>query len=208
MAFEPGYGETPLDFDELDALQPELRELLGDPIQKSQVYDLEQAIQEEVAEELLFAALEGGISLDQILTDRFLRELHLRLYGDIWTWGGHYRTRTLNIGVDHFLVSSEVRASFENISYRWEHTNDWTPRQLGAAVHAEIVRIHPFFDGNGRSTRLLADLVLAAAHDGSDPEQFDWQLDRGRYIELLREFDHHRDARFLAEFIQARQFGG
>ncbi|MFF5083844.1 Fic family protein [Actinoplanes sp. NPDC000266] len=38
-----------------------------------------------------------------------------------------------------------------------------TPRELGIAAHAEIVRIRPFADGNGRSTRLLADLVFIAA---------------------------------------------
>ncbi|MGK2882612.1 MAG: Fic family protein [Mycobacterium sp.] len=46
--------------------------------------------------------------------------------------------------------------------YRWEHTDDWTPRQLGLVVHAETVRIHPFTDGNGRTTRILTDVVFAA----------------------------------------------
>ncbi|WP_251981929.1 Fic family protein [Mycobacterium tuberculosis] len=44
------------------------------------------------------------------------------------------------------------------------HTDDWTGRQLGIVVHADLVRIHPFTDGNGRTTRLLADLVC----DGSE----------------------------------------
>lgn len=57
-------------------------------------------------------------------------------------------------------VAVELRTSMDTIRYRWEHTSDWTARELGIIVHAEVVRIHPFVDGNGRSTRLLADLVL------------------------------------------------
>lgn len=48
-----GYGQTPLDGDELDALLPEVRELLSGGLTKAAVYDLEQAFQEQVAEELL-----------------------------------------------------------------------------------------------------------------------------------------------------------
>ncbi len=45
MPLTPDYGETPIFDEELDALVPEVRALLGDPITKAAVYDLEQAIQ-------------------------------------------------------------------------------------------------------------------------------------------------------------------
>lgn len=44
MAFSPGYGETPVDGDELDALLPAVRAALGDELTKAAVYDLEQAV--------------------------------------------------------------------------------------------------------------------------------------------------------------------
>jgi Fic family protein len=62
------------------------------------------------------------------------------------------------------------------------------------------VRVHPFRDGNVRSTRLLADLVFMAAQDPAKL-QYDWDLDKRRYIDLLREFDTHRNAQELAAFI-------
>jgi Fic/DOC family protein len=79
-------------------------------------------------------------------------------------------------------------------------TDDWTPRELGIAAHAETVRVHLFSDGNGRTTRLLADLVFIAAQDPAE-FQYDWDVDEGRYIDLLRGFDVHRDVRELAAFI-------
>ncbi|ATD72871.1 hypothetical protein HGA01_20160 [Gordonia amicalis] len=98
-----------------------------------------------------------------------------------------------------------MRNTLDSIAWRWEHTDDWTPRQLGIAVHAETVRIHPFVDGNGRTTRLLADLVFAAAQDPT-VEQYDWDLDKQHYIGLLRAFDVHRDVTDLAAFVGVEQF--
>ncbi|EPR75472.1 hypothetical protein ADILRU_2015 [Leifsonia rubra CMS 76R] len=102
-------------------------------------------------------------------------------------------------------VTVELRASMETIRYRWEHTSDWTARELGIVVHAEAVRIHPFVDGNGRSTRLLADLVFIAAQNGKEILQYDWELDKTQYIRLLREYDMSRDIRELAAFIPIRR---
>ena len=56
-------------------------------------------------------------------------------------------------------------------------------------MHAETVRIHPFIDGNGRTTRLLADLVFLAAQGDESLESYDWAVDKDRYIALLREYD-------------------
>lgn len=67
-------------------------------------------------------------------------------------------------------------------------------------MHAETVRIHPFVDGNGRATRLLADLVYIAAQDPV-VFQYDWNIDKARYVELLRGFDLHRNADELAVFV-------
>jgi fido (protein-threonine AMPylation protein) len=203
----PGYGETPVPDDDLDFLLPSVRELLGEPVSKAAVYDLEQALQEEASEHLSTTVLDGALTLDELLSDHFVRELHGRLYGDIWSWAGVFRKRELNIGVAPEQIAVELRTSLENIQYRWKHTNDWTARELGMAVHAEAVRIHPFTDGNGRATRLLADLVFIAAQEGEVLEQYDWELDKRRYIALLREYDVHRDPRRLAAFIAVRPLG-
>ncbi len=147
----PGYGETPLPEDELIALLPHVVEVLDKPISRADVYDLEQAVQEQVSEELLTAAFEGSLLLDDLLSDHFLRDLHARLYGDIWTWAGRWRQHEVNIGVAPEQISVELRNAFDNIQYRWNHTDDWSPRELGIVAHAETVRVHPFTDGMGEA---------------------------------------------------------
>lgn len=204
MSLSPGYGETPIDGDELDALLPAVREALGEPPTKAAVFDLEQQIQDEVAADSLTAVIDGSLALDELMTDHFVRDLHHRSYGDVWLWGGRLRVRELNLGVAPEYIAVELRTALENLTERWNATSDFTPRQLGIAVHAETVRIHPFADGNGRSTRLLADLVFAAAHDSTEVELYNWSIDKERYITLLREFDGHRNPADLAAFIGVR----
>ena len=153
-----------------------------------------------MSEELLTAAFNGSLSLDELLTDYFVRDLHERLYGDIFRWAGRWRQRDVNIGVDPRQIAVELRSALDNIRYRWEHTDVWTARELGLTTHAETVRVHPFTDGNGRTTRLLADLVFITVQDPAE-FQYNWDLDKRRYIELLRSFDTHRDARELAAFV-------
>ena len=201
MTFDPGYGETPLPFDELGALLPEARELLDEPVTKTAVYDLEQAVEANVTEELITAVVEGRLSLDQMFRPGFLGQLHDQLYGRIWEWAGQYHRRELNIGVDPVYISQELHTALDTLQYRWDNTHDWSARELGIAVHAECVRVHPFVDGNGRSTRLYADLVFLSAQDSTGVQLYDWDFDKAEYIRLLREFDQHRDPTELAAFV-------
>ena len=158
MPLQPGYGETPLSGDELDALLPHVVDILGQPVSKADIFDLESAILQDVAEGLITDVFNGDLTLDELLTDQFLRDLHRQLYGDIWTWAGRWRSREINLGVAPEQIAVDLRTTMDNIRYRWGNTKDWTARELGIAAHAEGVRVHPFTDGNGRATRLHADL--------------------------------------------------
>src|SRR3954451_24993694 len=63
----------------------------------------------------------------------------------------------------------------EEGSHRHRHSwlpMAWCPRSLVRDARSETPRLHPFTDGNGRTTRLLADLVFVAAQDPSE-----WQDD-------------------------------
>jgi len=200
MSLTPGYGQTPLPHDELAALLPEVVVVLGEPITRAAVYDLEQGLQDRVTDELMPAAIDGSLPLDALLNDYFVRDLHARLFGPVWNWAGRWRRTEVNIGVAPERIAVELRNALDAIAYRWDHTDDWTPRQLGIVVHAETVRVHPFADGNGRTTRLLADLVFAAVQDPTEV-QYEWDLEKARYIELLRAYDQNRDVADLAAFV-------
>jgi hypothetical protein len=71
----PGYGETPLLDEELEGLLPRIRQSLGEPPAKVDVYELEQFVRGELSEELVPAVASGQLTLQEMLTDSFVRDL-------------------------------------------------------------------------------------------------------------------------------------
>lgn len=73
-----------------------------------------------------------------------------------------------------------------------------------AAVHAWIAHIHPFEDGNGRVSRLLANLVLA--REGMPPLILRSKGDRERYINALSFSDEAGDiSRLILLFCRSAE---
>lgn len=203
MGLGPGYGETPLEGEELDALDPALISLFGTAATKSEIFDLEAALQAEVRDRLMARIDKGDLTLDEILRVDFIVSLHRTLYAGIWTWAGSFRRTGLNIGVDPYLITTELFTSLETLRFQWFETSLFDAHSFGLAVHAETVRIHPFTDGNGRVTRLLADLVSAAAQPLPHGREYDWKVNKKEYIRLLRLYDSNRDPFPLATFVNS-----
>ncbi len=201
MSLNPGYGETPVDGDELGAIEPSVLESFGGIPTKKAIHYLEQGTLAATRARFLSEINRHQLHLEDILTTSFLVELHRNLFSGIWSWAGAFRQTGLNIGVDPHLISTELHASFGNLLYQWRETKWLATRELGIATHAELVRIHPFVDGNGRVTRLMADLVFAAVQPQPHAFEYDWNVDKSLYIQLLRDYDLHRDPRPLASII-------
>lgn len=75
---------------------------------------------------------------------------------------GKYRKENVTIkGATHippdYLMVPEL---MEKLVLNYENWNDFHPIVQAALLHGELVKIHPFVDGNGRTSRLLMNLVL------------------------------------------------
>ncbi|GAB3613711.1 hypothetical protein [Humibacter ginsengisoli] len=81
MSVDPGYGETPLEPEESDALTERARSIFGDQATKIELYEAEQAINDEVSLARLVEVAAGDLSLGELLTDGFLRDLHTVISG-------------------------------------------------------------------------------------------------------------------------------
>lgn len=105
-------------------------------------------------------------SRDHRFTADDVREIHRAWLGGIYPWAGEYRGVNIAKGGFQFAAAREVPRLMAEFDRR--QLSVFTPcyassevevaRAL-AIVHAELVLIHPFREGNGRCARLLALLM-------------------------------------------------
>jgi Fic-DOC domain mobile mystery protein B len=108
---------------------------------------------------LLAAARSGGPHT--ILEYGFMTDVHRRMFADVWRWAGALRRRETNIGVEPRYIAQRSVQAIDDARY-WHDEHIYPPDDLAARLHAILVDIHPFPNGNGRATRLMADLYLTS----------------------------------------------
>mgnify|MGYP000922487206 FL=1 len=140
-----------------------------------------------------------------VLDQNFLRQLHKRMFGDVWRWAGQYRTSARNIGADAYRITMDVQQAIGDACYWIEHKT-YPPDEIAVRFSHRLVAIHPFPNGNGRFSRLIGDLLAQQL----EQEPFTWGRanlvdageTRARYIEALRAADNH-DIRPLLLFARS-----
>ena len=124
----------------------------------------------------------------------FLRSLHHRMFGKVWRWAGVYRSSNKNIGVDREQIQIRLDEALDNVRYWIEHKT-FPPDEIAVRFHHELVFIHPFPYGNGRWSRLMADILAIRLGQ----PRFSWgrsslraaDKTRQAYIEALKAADNH-----------------
>lgn len=141
-----------------------------------------------------------------VCSDTFLRELHKKMFGDVWKWAGTYRTSERNIGVVPYQIPIKLMQLFDDVKF-WIENKTYSNREIAVRLHHKLVQIHPFPNGNGRISRLMADLVL----EKLEGTKFYWGNTnlvnvsevRSAYIAALRKADAG-DYSALMEFTQKK----
>src|SRR5579863_316959 len=87
-----------------------------------------------------------ALSTDDILTSKWFRELHRRMFGDVWRWAGRYRTTEKNIGIPPFQITSAVEDAVADCRV-WladQSQQGWSNDEIAVRLHHRLVWIHPF----------------------------------------------------------------
>ena len=102
-----------------------------------------------------------------IISEEEILNIHREILKGIHpSYAGTYRTDAVYIKlrtgkIQHFCewteVSSKVKALLQWVR---DHASEFHPVLLAAELHYRFVSIHPFIDGNGRTARLLMNLIL------------------------------------------------
>ena len=140
-------GATPLDPDELEGLKFKHIKTRGELDELEQV-NIQSGLQ----------WLSRARTKD-VLSEAFIRTLHKRLFGDVWSWAGTFRTTEKNIGIDPVQISVQLRILLDNAWY-WAEHETYPPLEAAARFHHRLVQIHCFPNGNGRHARITADVYL------------------------------------------------
>jgi Fic-DOC domain mobile mystery protein B len=94
-----------------------------------------------------------------VVRERFLKSLHRRMFNRVWRWAGKYRTTERNLGVKPFEIEPALRQALDDARYWVEHKS-YPPDEIAVRFHHRLVSIHPFPNGNGRWSRLAADVLI------------------------------------------------
>ena len=139
-----------------------------------------------------------------VLSTRFLDNLHKQMFGRVWRWAGVHRQSNKNVGIDAYRISMELGHLLDDCRY-WIDNDTYEQDEIAARFHHRLVWIHSYPNGNGRHARLATDLLLVAL--GSTP--FSWgrinlvnaSKTRSEYIAALRAADKHH-IKPLLEFVR------
>lgn len=143
--------------------------------------------------------VKGKIVEGQLLDESTVKDIHSILMENIFA-GGFYRNVNVRItGAQH--IPPEPNEAYRQIKnffadLTWKYKDD--PITLAAWTHAEFVRIHPFIDGNGRTSRLIMNYQLLAHKlvPISIPK-----LDRLEYFKRLEEYALSGNIEPFADYV-------
>ena len=188
-------GQTPLDPDEMEGLKIPTITTRGE-LDEFEQLNIEKAVE---------WTLKNKFKKERILTEEFIKNLHKRMFGDVWNWAGEFRTTNKNIGVDKFMIPIELKNLIEDTKY-WIKNNTFQPDEIAIRFNHRIVKIHLFPNGNGRHSRLIGDILINHVFD---QKVFSWggkNLQtkgeaRTKYLDALRYADNN-DYTKLLEFAR------
>ncbi|MEP7235964.1 MAG: mobile mystery protein B, partial [Ignavibacteriota bacterium] len=184
MGIEMEYsaGQTPLGEEEMDGLRRRVdsRNVLN-------------ALEEQNIIRALNWSSRITVGLEEILSEEFIKRVHQRMFGDVWSWAGSFRRTNKNIGVDKFEISLRLKDICNDCRF-WIENKTFAADEIAVRFKHRIVLVHPFANGNGRHSRMIGDILISKYF--KRPE-FSWSgkslisvgESRRKYIAALRKAD-------------------
>src|SRR5690606_6205419 len=189
-------GQTAMDDDEIENLKI-IRISTQEEVDEFEQLNIEEAMQ---------WVLSRKFKVGQIFTENFIRELHQRMFGNVWSWAGRFRKTEKNIGVEKHQISTQLKILCDDALF-WVENNSFPPQELAIRFKHRLVSIHCFPNGNGRHSRLMADIIIEKIFN---EQPFTWGFKniskpgevRAAYLKALKQADHN-SYQLLLEFSQS-----
>lgn len=187
-------------------MDPTTRALVGEAPDKDRTYtaDEERKLTDNLVR--LTSDVHGGSKRDRQPTEALLCDFHRQLFDSVRGHAGTIRKRgvgseTLIFGPNRsprreevpdqlYVIFSELQKGLRSFDENPDAPHyDRSALHLAAWSHAEIIRVHPFEDGNGRCSRLTLNWILVRL--GLRPIAF--EVTKQEYYDTLNHYFRTRD---------------
>jgi len=184
LEFDYKEGQTPLVEEEKEGLKIKSITTQGE-LDEFEQLNIEKAVE---------WTIHRKFKLEKILTEKFVKDLHQKMYGDVWKWAGEYRKTEKNIGIPWTQIGIELKNLLDDTKY-WIENKTFPPEEIAIRFKHRIVSIHCFPNGNGRHSRMMADIIMESIFGNG---VFSWHQSnmvkanetRNQYIKALKEADN------------------
>lgn len=176
-------GQTPLNEEEKDGLLIKSITTHG---------ELDEHEQLNIEEAIVWTM---GLKLkrERILTEDFIKTLHKKMLGKVWRWAGEFRKSEKNIGVKWITIGINLRTLLDDTNF-WIENETFPPDEIAIRFKHRLVNIHCFPNGNGRHSRIMADIIIESIFE---KDIFTWNHSnmvkadetRAEYIRSIRAAD-------------------
>ena len=176
-------GQTPIDEDEKEELR------IHTITTRGELDEFEQANIEKAVE----WSLKRKYPYERILTVEFIKTVHKMMFSEVWEWAGSFRKTNKNIGVDKYTIEQNLHVLLGDCRF-WIENKTYSEDEIAIRFKHRLVKIHPFPNGNGRHSRLCADILIS---HGLNKPIFTWGgkdlTDQGetraKYLEAIYQAD-------------------
>lgn len=189
-------GATPIAPNEADRLRPSHIQTQG---------ELNAWEQLNIGRAFAWAMSRRKRTASSVLTVAFAEQLHRRMFDQTWEWAGVYRRTERNIGLPARQVRVALRERLADAQL-WLAEEVYDLDEIAARLHFQLVVVHPWPNGNGRWSRLMADTLLHASGHAA----FTWgrglsnnaDVARAKYLAAVRAADSGNFA-LLLQFVRS-----
>ena len=176
-------GQTPIDEEEKDDL------LIRTISTRDELDEFEQA---NILEAIDWSSRTNH-NISTVLSIDFTKELHKRMFSEVWSWAGSFRKTNKNIGVDKYLIEQELYKLMDDCRF-WIKSRAYQKDEIAIRYKYRMVSIHPFPNGNGRHSRICGNILISQV---LKQEVFTWggmdvinpRKARNKYLDALIQAD-------------------
>lgn len=149
LIFDASDGQTPLQEEETQGLR------IASIATRAELDEFEQLNIEKAVQWMMGR----NFKPETVFTEEFVCRLHQRMFEDVWRWAGAFRSTNKNLGLNHWEIAVALRQLLDDVRY-WHEHQTYLPDETALRFKHRLVSIHCFANGNGRHSRLMADIIV------------------------------------------------